>query len=284
MISSLQESPAMVSSIYEFSADDADVILVSSEPKPTEFRVHRCILAAASPFYRDMFALPQSTSHDKQLPVIPVSETSPTLDGLLRFVYPVPDPHISSLDELVPILGAAVKYDFVAVIHTLRKLLLVPRFVKLAPTRVFAIACRFDLEDEARLASQHTLTVNILDCPISEDLKYITAYSYHRLLDLHRRRASAAQEILRLPQELKCSQCNGSGYSVFGAPKWWYEFERRAREELAVRPTTDVIFEMSFLAQMASAAGCQRCPGSVFDSIKYLQELKRKIDELPATI
>jgi hypothetical protein len=274
----------MVQTVYEFNACDTDVILLSNDAKPTEFRVHRCILAAASPFYRDMFTLPQTPLPDKQLPVIPVSESTPTLDALLRFVYPVRDPHVGSLDELVPILGAAVKYDFASVIHTLRQLLLSPRFLQTAPTRVFAVACRFDLDDEARIASQHTLKVNILDCPLSEDLKYITAYSYHRLLDLHRRRARAAQEMLKLPQELKCTQCNGSGYSVFGAPKWWYEFEKRAKEELALRPTTDVIFSMSFLAQTASAAGCQRCPGSVFDAMKYLQDLKRKIDELPATI
>lgn len=270
---------------YEFNAPDADLILVSSLPDSSSFHVHRCILATASPFFRDMFTLPQPASAGRDaLPVVPVPENRTTLDALLRFVYPVPDPSVRTLDDLGPILGAAVKYDFVAVVSTLRKMLLSPRFIHTFPTRVFAIACRYDLEDEARLASRHTLSINVLDCPLSDDLKHITAYSYHRLLDLHRRRAQAAQELLKLPEDVKCMQCNGSSYGVFMAPKWWVEFEKRAREELRMRPTTDVIFEMSFLGQTASATGCPRCPASIFDSYRFLERLKKQIDELPATI
>jgi hypothetical protein len=57
-----------------------------------------------------------------------------------------------------------------------------------------------------------------------------------------------------------------------------------ARKELAAKPTTDVIFEMAFLAKAADSTGCQRCSGSVLDSHVFLGELKRKIDALPATI
>jgi hypothetical protein len=126
--------------------------------------------------------------------------------------------------------------------------------------------------------------MNILDCPLSEDLKHITAYSYHRLLDLHRHRRRSAQELLKITENVKCMQCNGSSHTVFAAPKWWHEFEKKAREELAVRPTTDVIFEMGFLSRIASAVGCPRCPGSVLDSHLFLEDLKRSIDDLPATI
>jgi hypothetical protein len=207
-----------------------------------------------------------------------------TLDALLRFNNPIPDPEVKTLDELSPILGAAVKYDCTTVITTLCQLLLSPRFIQTAPSRVFAIACRYDLEEEARIASRYTLNTNVLDCPLSEDLKYITAYSYHRLLDLHRRRAEAAQELLKVPDEVKCMQCNGSNYGVLAPPKWWMEFERRARDELRVRPTTDVIFSLGFLAQIASAVQCQRCPGSILDSHKFLERLKQRMDDLPATI
>lgn len=277
----------MSSATYEFNARDADLVVVSCQPDPAEFRVHRCILAAASPFFSHMLGLPQPVTPanlEEKLPVIPVSESRTTVDTLLRFVYPVPDPELPTLDDLSPVLGAAVKYDFTAVISTLGKLLVSPSFLRTSPTRVFAIASRYELEDEARIASRFTLNVNILDCPLSDDLKHITAYAYHRLLDLHRRRARAAQELLKLPEEVKCMQCNGSAYAVYGAPKWWNEYERRAREELAARPTSDVIFNMAFLARTASATGCQRCPGSILDSFQFLDRLKLQIDALPATI
>ncbi|GLB34231.1 hypothetical protein LshimejAT787_0111150 [Lyophyllum shimeji] len=270
---------------FQFDALDADVILQSCEPDdPSEFRVHRCILAAASPFFHDMFTLPQTPTAKQQIPVISVAESRDTLRTLLEFVYPIEDPTISSLDELVPVLGAAVKYDFAGAVGTLRKLLVSPQFVEAEPTRVYAIACRFDLEDEARIASKYTLNVHVLDAPLSDDLKFITAYSYHRLLDLHQRRVQAALAMLKIPGDIKCMQCNGSSFSVYATPKWWYEFERRAREELSRRPTTEVIFGMEFLAQVVIGAGCPRCAGSILDAWRFLQELKRSIDELPATI
>lgn len=274
----------MTQATYDFKASDADLILVSCEQEsPAQFHVHRSILAAASPFFHDMLTLPQPTTPNEP-PLVSVSETCGTLDTLLRFVYPLPDPVINSLDELVPILAAAAKYDFTAVISALRKLLVQPHFIKTSPTRVYAIACRYDLEHEAKFASSFTLGSNILDSPLSDDLKYITAFSYHRLLDLHRRRALAAQALLKIPDDIKCMQCNGSSYTVFGSPKWWFEFEKRAREELATRPTTEVIFGMEFLAKSANSAGCQRCPGSVLESWRFLEELKRSIDNLPSTI
>jgi BTB/POZ domain len=272
--------------LHTFDAPDADVILLSGEEhNSTEFRVHRCILAAASPFFYDMFTLPQNQSQDdSKLPIIPVSEHAGILDSLLRFIYPVQHPYIDTLDQLVPILTAAVKYDLMAALISLRALLVSPRFAQAEPTRVYAIASRFEFEEEAQIASKYTLSVNVLDAPLSDDLKFISAYAYHRLLDLHRRRVQAALQMLKPSDDVKCMQCNGSAFSVYFTPKWWSEFEKNARAELSVRPTTDVIFGMEFLAQAAISSGCQRCAGSVLDSWKFLQELKRNIDELPATI
>ena len=80
-------------------------------------------------------------------------------------------------------------------------------------------------------------------------------------------------------------QCNGRGLaSSFSPPKWWDVWQGMARKELAIRPTTDVIFEMEFLAKAADGTGCPRCAGSVMDSYVFLGKLKRSIDELPATI
>jgi hypothetical protein len=274
-------------SSYDFDASDADIILRSSDD--IDFRVYRCVLAAASPFFRDMFTLPQpnpETSSERAcIPVVPVSERHQTLDSLLRFIYPVADPPIATLDDISPILAAASKYEFTCVVSTLRKLLVTPHFLESSPTRVFAIASRYELEPEAQIASRYTLSVNVLDCPLSDDLKHISAYSYHRLLDLHRRRADAAQGLLKVPDEVKCLQCNGHGIaSSFAPPKWWVVWEGMARKELSARPTTAVIFEMKFLARAADETGCPRCAGSVLDSYVFLGELKKRIDELPATI
>ncbi|PCH40796.1 hypothetical protein WOLCODRAFT_24271 [Wolfiporia cocos MD-104 SS10] len=273
----------MAATSPHFQFDDADIILRSATPDATDFRVHKCILAVASPFFRHMFTLPQAQCADADIPIVEVSETRTALETLLCLVYPMPKPSIDTLDELTAVLTAAAKYDMIAAIDTLRALLVSPRFVESAPTRVYAIASRFELEDEARIASRYTLTTNVLDCPLHDDLKHITAYAYHRLLDLHRRRAQAALELLKLSDDVKCMQCNGARYGVFCAPKWWVDFQGRAQEELRARPTTDVVFSMAFLAKSA-AAGCERCAGSILDAHGFLESLKKQIDALPSTI
>ena len=268
--------------IYTFDACDADLILLSKDE--VEFRVHRCILAAASPFFEHMLRLPQPAD-DALVPIVPVSEMGVHVDSLLRFVYPIPNPILTTLDELNPILEAASKYDFPCVIAILRKRLVAPSFLEDSPTRVFAIASRFELEEEAQLASKYTLNINILGCPLPDDLKHISAHSYCRLLVLHKKRAEAAQALLQIPDEVKCMQCNGHGIaSSFAPPKWWNTWKDLAKTELSERPTSDVIFSMGFLAKAAAMTGCPRCAGSILHSHVFLQDLKRKIDELPATI
>lgn len=271
-----------------FNAPDADVILRSDDARPTDFRVHRCILLAGSPFFQTVFSLPQPkcTTDDEPIPVLDVAETSAILDPFLRFLYPVPDPEVPTLDVLVPLMNTASKYDMTSVMDRLRVLLVSPAFLETEPVRVFAIASRFDLEEEAKIASKYTLRVRVLDVPLCEDLRHISAYSYHRLLELHRKRGEAARQALCAPPEdLRCFQCNGSPrYNAVAPPKWWAEFATRAGEELRSRPTTEIIFTLKFLMQCAHASECARCSGSILESYLFLDALKAKIDALPSTI
>lgn len=285
LLTSKAVSPCMTIS-YQFDSADADVILLTTESDhSTEFHVHKCILAAASPFFYDMFTLPQETRNPpKQQPIISVTETSHDLDIVLRCIYPVPAPKINSLDELSAALGVALKYDFEIAISVLRNLLVSQQFLQSSPVRVYAIACRYELEEEAKIASRHTLNTNILDEPPCKDLQYISAHDYHRLLSLHRRRSKAATELLTPMPSLECTNCNSSAFTVRQAPKWWHEFTHTAQEELSLRPTTDTIFRMEFLFKIASASGCARCPESVLNSWKVLESLKAAIDALPSTV
>lgn len=90
-----------------FDRLDREVILVSSDN--IHFGCHRTILSIVSPFFSDMFSLPQAphagvpagndSAYGQQevggIPVIPVTESSKTLDTLLRFIYPVPRPKLA---------------------------------------------------------------------------------------------------------------------------------------------------------------------------------------------
>ncbi|TDL29955.1 hypothetical protein BD410DRAFT_709818 [Rickenella mellea] len=264
-----------------FAALDADLILRT--PDGTQFRVFRQLLAVASPFFKDLLSLPQPPADQLTTPVIDISDEPRAMDIVLRLIYPTDEPILDTLDDISTALAVALKYEMARATRTLRRWLVSPQHLQEAPTRVYAIACRHDFEEEASIASRHTLGINILDCPLSEDLKFITAYSYHRLLDLHRKRSEAAQALMVLEDDVKCMQCSASHYGALCPPKWWSDYEKRAKEELRIHPTTDVIFSMEFLS-LSAETGCQRCSQSILESHAFLARLKRRIDELPSTI
>ena len=187
-----------------FDAADCDVVLRTVDDE--RLRVHRRILQEASPFFSDLFSLPQPPSdNNEDPPIIDVEENAGLMKTLLSLVYPGPEPEIDTLDELSALLVAAMKYQLIRAVDALRRLLITPEFVEKHPTRVYAIACRHDLDEEARVASKYTLNINVLDCPLTDDLKYISAFAYHRLLDLHRKRGQAAQALLVCEDDVKVS-------------------------------------------------------------------------------
>ncbi|KAK7012972.1 hypothetical protein R3P38DRAFT_3007799 [Favolaschia claudopus] len=79
-------SPPVFVTTPPFDEVSADTILRSSDG--IDFHVWRVILSSASPFFKDLFSLPQDTSSDAGIPVIPVAENSQLLDAFLRFWYP----------------------------------------------------------------------------------------------------------------------------------------------------------------------------------------------------
>lgn len=142
----------------------------------------------------------------------------------------------------------------------------------------------WQLEEEAKIASRYTLGINLLDTPLCDEMKHISAYSYQKLINLHRTRGKAASELVKAPRSLKCPQCNSYGHSSYGSPKWWHEFANKAKAELSIRPTTEGIFDNMEFLKSTCVDGCPKCPMSLLEAGPVLMDLKRQIDALPATI
>jgi len=266
----------------QFSSASADLVLRTSDG--VDLRVFSAILAEASPFFADLLSLPQPELADAHASaVIDITEMTDVMEPLLGFVYPCPDPVIEKLDDLRPVLAAATKYDFTAAIASLRRALLSPAFLDKEPTRVYAIACMYELEEEAKLASSHTLKLDLLEGALPAELKYITAFEYHRLLHLHKERREKACELIVRPEEVRCANCTAVQFGKPCVPKWWDDYELRAKEELRRHPVSDTIFSLQFLFQSA-AAGCPRCGTSLLASHDALTKLKASIDALPSTV
>lgn len=164
-----------------FDDPNADAILRSSDN--TDFRVIRNFLSYGSDFFKDLFALPQATEGGGNemkdgLPVIRVTERGKILEMLLLMCYPmgaVDPPVLEDVEEINALLEAAIKYNVERVEKRARRMLLGPRFLAVDPLRVFAIACRLGLEEDARVAARATLNQSIFKRPYGPELDFVTA-------------------------------------------------------------------------------------------------------------
>jgi hypothetical protein len=71
-----------------FDVPDANLIIRSSNL--VDFRVHKPVLAIASPFFKDLLSLPQPSDGETVdgLPVVQLSEGSELLNSLISILYP----------------------------------------------------------------------------------------------------------------------------------------------------------------------------------------------------
>jgi BTB/POZ domain len=88
------------SPVEPFEVPDANLIIRSSDF--VDFRVHKSILAMASPFFKDLLSLPQPSDSKliDGLPVVQLSEGSELLNSLFSILYPVPTAIPSSYEKV----------------------------------------------------------------------------------------------------------------------------------------------------------------------------------------
>ncbi|KAL4244054.1 hypothetical protein ABKN59_010991 [Abortiporus biennis] len=147
--------------VSPFDRSDADLILSTSDG--VDFRVHTQTLKMASPVFDDMFGFPTAMDQDSDpqslseihssLPNVQVTETSYIFDIILRTIYPVSTPKVTSSKTLCDVLKAGSKYQMEDVMTQMSYQLLV-HFLKDTPFKVYAIACQYQLEDAARGAAR----------------------------------------------------------------------------------------------------------------------------------
>lgn len=295
---------------YTFDDENADFILRATGSRPQiDFRVHRAIIAVASPPLAAMLALPQPPSDtststtakpapavEKTTPTVEVSESASTLSILLQLIYPIPDPPtpetFPAIDDFISVLEAAYKYDIDGAISRLKTILISQKWLESSPLRVYAVAMRWDMEEEAKIASKYTLCKDLFGYPLLADFRHTSGLAFQRLALLHRSRSIAARTLIEnatMPFT-SCSSCRSNTSEV----QWFIEWKAKAVEEVEVRPTTQLVFSLQFLGQIwalppnpqniCSTANCERnktwsAPVGVF-----FEKLKGKIDALASTI
>ncbi|KAH8110802.1 hypothetical protein DFH11DRAFT_741318 [Phellopilus nigrolimitatus] len=282
--------------IAPFVAPNGDVTLRSSDQQ--DFQVVKAILTIASSFFKSMFSLPQPEGQGGcELPVIPVTEDSTTLDTLLRLCYPVKKPIVTDINLVEAVLGAALKYEMEIVVQEMCRALVSGGLLESQPLRVYAIACRYELDEEMRLAAKATLKMSIEGVYVKEFETLPTSRYFHLLqyrsqvtayLDsvLYQstctidKPPTSFEERTGVPKALpkqdadamsllcRCFVWSPSNSLYYSKPPssckfvadFWVSFASRARNAIHIVPHNQGIYSQEFLRETLQVASkCEYC-------------------------
>ena len=174
----------------DFNMRNTDVILRSSDG--ASFRVHRLVLTTASPFFDDLFLLPQPDEDDTidGTHVIRLSEDKEVLHSLITMLYPIPSVLPDSYNKVLDLLIASQKYDMAAVQSSIRAEVCRKSYPLLTGAAVFhtyAITSSKglipELENAARLTLDHPMTFE----SIGDELRLFNGWALRDLVSYRKR-------------------------------------------------------------------------------------------------
>jgi hypothetical protein len=190
-----------------FSPAGADMTLRSLEG--TLYRVHTPMLRSNSGFFNTLLSLPQTDMQQENGgPVIPsgleaildVYENDFPVKTLLCLMSGILVPRWETIDAFERILHLAEKWDTPGPIDFLRSALVAHQFIENYPLRCYRLATHFNWGAEAKLASSHSLTLDIFN-PIHRDtLDQLSSMDLLSLFNLHRERQVMFRELLHCPE------------------------------------------------------------------------------------
>jgi hypothetical protein len=292
-----------------FDNSKCDIILRSANG--VNFHVFKLILSLVSPVFQGMFMLPQNMTQTdaSSIPVIPMAESSTTLESLLLLSYPAATPNFNSLEDTKVVLEAARKYDMLAVVSRAKDIV----FAKFLPTNsleLYALSCIFGWRQHARMAATRTLEMDLKDLgrPNSEfaGMRDISAFDYHKLLIYHYECGVAAQAVGEsltwLSSDIfstsfigsimcmwRCSlahaeQCTAAGTSVrklriaelgeLSITPWFDEYLVSTGKELYARPCESTLRESaSYNRAITKALDCSYCRYKVVQNMDRFRTL-----------
>ncbi|OAX40166.1 hypothetical protein K503DRAFT_715050 [Rhizopogon vinicolor AM-OR11-026] len=279
-----------------FDNHDCGIILRSSDG--VNFHVFKLVLSLVSPLFEGMFTLPQSQSDASSVPVIPMTESSTTLNSLLLLCYPAATPTFNCLDDAKVVLEAAKKYDMGEALSRASDLIMA-QFLQTESLELYALSCRFGWKHHAQTAAAQSLLIKDLENPTSywfAGIRDITALDYHRLIVYRYQCGVAAGAVGKsldwldpsLSDSMQMWKCNKSGacrpmsgrtsqIATVGKLKitpWFDEYLTSSGKELCSRPCESTIWEStSYSRAIVKAQDCNDCRITVIDSMNRFRTL-----------
>jgi hypothetical protein len=134
----------------------------------------------------------------------------PWLDLLLRYIYPYPNPELTSLHQIRLLWPVADKFFLEGLKDILRAALLSERILK-DPVGVYLFACQYRMAKETKVSSRRALKIDLRHIQPPTDDAGLKLHFY-RLVKLHQDRAVKATDILEafVPQHgtMVCVECD----------------------------------------------------------------------------
>jgi len=270
----------------DFSSEDADVMLCSQDN--VTFRVHSIILKMSSRWFKSLFSLPQSHASSPLEEPIFMNETSDIIVALLSVPYGLALPPFDSMDFLETVAHAAEKYDMLGVLSIVRLALNTPSLVETHPIRVYGLASRWGWQEEAKLASSHTLTMDLHHPDVLPKLKVVDSIDLGRLFGLHRRRRDALRQGLDASDIFyanvlpgKCPHCQFENvHDRWQRLKYtWVGAIESAPMDVATRNLLERPEVISALEHR-----CTRCNKTLYNVAGTVENLRKVLDKLPRTV
>jgi BTB/POZ domain len=191
LVQEREDSQSRVNSTTEpLKVPDANLILRSSDL--VDFRVHKSVLAMASPIFTDLLSLPQPSDSESAdgVPVVQISEDAELLAILISILYPVRPVIPSSYEKVLYLLAACQKYDMVQAQSFIRAEVNRGDFPAPVGTEVFsayAIASAKRLIPEAKSAARFSLDYPMTFETLGEGLRLFEGSALTDLVHFRKR-------------------------------------------------------------------------------------------------
>jgi hypothetical protein len=204
----------------------------------------------SSPFFEDMFSLPQPQPSDNDLvdglPVVRLSEDVEVLSSLITMLYPIPSELPNSYDKALTLLATCQKYDMAGVHSRIRAEIRSKTFPTLTGPETFrsyAISSSGELLSEREKLARRTLDFPMTFEYLCDELPLFNGWALRDLVGFRKRCrdniVSCFESFLRLgepPFNIWIS-CRDNRYSSFSSnndgysPSWLTDLFRKHLDE-----------------------------------------------------
>ncbi len=256
----------------------------------------------SSPFFADMFSLPQPSDNEviDGLPVVRLSEDAEILNSLFKMLYPIPSVVPDTYDKALELLAVSHKYDMASVQCSIRTEIKSWGPVVLTGTvayRAYAISSSAKLLPEMETSARHTLDFLMTLEYLSDELSLFEGWALRDLIRYRKRCQGGLVSTLQTFLDSDAAPSNiwvvctadslksypYSAREVF--PRWLQDFFSQHIQKLQETFTNPLLKPSSirgaYLAALVTHVNSQNClPCMKVHALKgeaFCEELERRL-------